>query len=133
MNSVNVIGNLTRDVDVRYVGQNNTAITTLGVAINSGRKDDPPVFVDVDVWGVVAENCAKYLSKGSKIGVQGRLKQETWEDKESGKKRSKILVVANSVEFLNSKGSSAPSDEPTSEPEGDGDDVGDGKSEEVPF
>lgn len=130
MNSVNLIGNLTRDVEVRYVGQNNTAIATLGVAVNSGRKDDPPVFVDVDVWGVVAENCAKYLSKGSKVGVVGRLKQESWEDKESGKKRSKILVVASNVQFLNSKGSAEATDEPASAEEPT---VDAGTPEEVPF
>ncbi len=131
MNSVNLIGNLTRDVEVRYVGQNNTAIATLGVAVNSGRKDDPPVFVDVDVWGIVAENCAKYLNKGSKVGVVGRLKQESWEDKESGKKRSKILVVASNVQFLNSKGGSAePTDEPAVE---EGEPSPAEKNEEVPF
>ena len=105
MNSVNLIGNLTRDVQVRYVGENNTAIATLGIAVNVNRgKKEETLFVDVDVWGAQAENCSKYLSKGRKVGVTGRLKQDHWEDKETGQKRSKILVVADSVQFLSGGG-----------------------------
>lgn len=103
MNNVSLIGNLTRDLELRYVGENKTPITTIGLAVNTrfGKKEET-MFIDVDVWGKQAENCCEYLSKGRKVGVTGRLKQESWEDTTTSQKRSKILIVADSVEFLSS-------------------------------
>lgn len=119
MNSVQIIGNLTREVELRFVGEKKTPIATLGVAVNNTRgKTEEVMFVDVDVWGAQAENCQKYLAKGRKIAVNGRLKQETWNDKDSGTKRSKILIVADQITFLGSNRPSddAKSDSPAEEP-----------------
>lgn len=118
MNSVNLIGNLTRDLELRYVVENKTPITTIGLAVNTrnGKKDET-MFIDVDVWGKQAEVCCEYLTKGRKIGVTGRLKQDSWEDKETGKKRSKILVVADYVEFLSGQKPSDSEETPEKEVE----------------
>lgn len=104
-NKVILIGNLTRDVDCRTTG-NGTIIAELGLAVNrrwrdqSGRDQEEVCFVDVTVWGKSAENCAQYLQKGSQVMVEGRLKLDTWEDRNDGGKRSKLTVVAENVVFL---------------------------------
>ncbi len=106
-NRVILMGNLTRDPELRYTPQG-TAVVDLSLAINSvrGRGDDrkeETVFVDVTVWDRMAENCNEYLAKGRPVLVEGRLRQDTWEDRETGKKRSKIAVTAQSVQFLGSR------------------------------
>lgn len=117
LNRVFLMGNLTRDPELRYTPAGQT-VATLGLAVNSKYKSgdewkDDVLFVDITVWGRSAENCAEYLSKGSPVMIEGRLKFRSWEDKE-GQKRSKIDVTANSVQFLSSgKGGGAGGGEPS--------------------
>jgi len=103
-NKVILMGNLTLEPEIRYT-PNVIAVCDLNIAINTpkgkgeGKKEDT-VFVDVTVWDKQAENCKEYLSKGRPVMVEGRLKMDTWEDKQTGKKRSKLGVVAQSVQFI---------------------------------
>lgn len=105
LNKVMLIGNLTRDPEVRYTPKG-TAVGDLGLAVNrrvpdgSGNWTDETTFVDITVWGTNAENAQKYLSKGRGVFVEGRLQMDTWEDKASGQKRSKLKVVAEVLQFL---------------------------------
>lgn len=105
-NKTQTLGNLTRDPDLRHTPKG-TAVANLGVAVNQKRPDgnggytDDTVFLDVTVWGVQAENCCKFLKKGRSVFIEGRLATETWDDKETGKKRSKLKIVADNVQFLN--------------------------------
>lgn len=107
-NKVLLLGNLTRDPEMRYA-KNGTAICELGIAVNeawtdgNGQKKEAVTFVDVTCFGTLAENCAKYLSKGQPAHVDGKLRLETWDDKQSGQKRSKLTVIAEGVQFLNAK------------------------------
>jgi len=103
INNVVLSGNLTRDVELREVSSGRK-VCTLSVAnnrtyVSNGEKTVETSFVDVDVWGVVAENCNKYLKKGSPVVVLGRIKQERWEN-ENGEKRNRIKVVASNVQFI---------------------------------
>ena len=107
MNNVTLIGNLCRDPELRQAGS--TELLEVSLAVNEKvKKDDQwvdePVFVNVNIWGNQAVNCSKYLKKGSKVAVIGRLSFDSWDDKETGKKRSKLFVTANKVEFLTPKG-----------------------------
>ena len=107
-NKVILIGNLTRDPDLRTT-QNGTAICDLGLAVNRRRRDqsgndqEEVCFVDVAVWGRSAENCAQYLQKGAPVLVEGRLRLEQWEDRNGGGRRSRLTVVAEVVQFLGSR------------------------------
>ena len=109
LNKVFLIGNLTRDPELR-VTPKGTAICQFGIAVNrqfkdeSGATRDETTFVDIEAWGKQGELVAKYLTKGSLAMVEGRLKFDQWEDKTSGQKRSKIKVVLDNVQFLNSRG-----------------------------
>ena len=104
INSVVLGGNLTRDVELRDVS-GGRKVCTLTIAANrtyasqSGERNTETSFIDVDVWGAPAENCARYLKKGSPVAVYGRLKQERW-DTEDGQKRNRIKIVATNVQFL---------------------------------
>jgi len=103
-NKVIIVGNITRDIELRYT-PSGTAVADITVAVNEKRKDqETTAFVDCTMWDKTAENCAEYLGKGSPILVEGRLQQDNWEDKETGKKRSKLKVVASNVQFLSNKG-----------------------------
>jgi single-strand DNA-binding protein len=100
LNKIILQGNLTRDPEYKNVGD--SGLCTFAVATNRKYKDQEEVcFTDIVVWGKLAEICSKYLHKGSKALVEGRLKLDTWE--QEGKKRSKHVVVANEVVFLDSK------------------------------
>jgi len=109
LNKVFLIGNLTRDPELR-VTPKGTAICQFGIAVNrqfkdeSGATRDETTFVDIEAWGKQGELVSKYLTKGSLAMVEGRLKLDQWEDKTSGQKRSKIKVVLDNVQFLNSRG-----------------------------
>ncbi|MFV1965598.1 MAG: single-stranded DNA-binding protein [Pirellulaceae bacterium] len=102
-NRVILMGNLTRDVDLKYL-QSGTAVTEIGLAVNNRRKNqagewvEEPVFVDITLWGRTAEVASEYLSKGSSILIEGRLKLDTWET--DGQKRSKLRVVGESMQML---------------------------------
>ena len=103
-----VVGNLTRDVELRHI-PSGTAVADIGVAINDREKRgdewiDVTTFVDVTLWGRTAEVAAQFLSKGSPVLVEGRLRLETWNAKESGEKRSKLKIVADKMQLLGSKG-----------------------------
>lgn len=101
MNNVNIIGNITKDVELKYT-QNNKAVVTVTLAVNEGYGESQKTyFIDVQVWEKQAENISKYCGKGSKIAVTGKLIQQTWEYE--GKKQSKVLIQANNVMFLDSK------------------------------
>ena len=104
-NKVLLMGNLTRDPEVRYTPKG-TAIATLGLAVNrrwtteTGEQKEEVTFVDVEVWGRQAETVGQYLSKGKPIFVEGRLRLDSWEDKESGQKKSKLKVVCERFQFV---------------------------------
>lgn len=107
MNSVNLVGNLTRDVELRYL-ESGAAVGNTGLAINekykdkSGKMVEKTVFVDVTMWGRTAEVASEYTHKGSKIGISGKLTYDSWEDKD-GNKRSKVSVTADKIHLLDSK------------------------------
>jgi single-strand DNA-binding protein len=109
LNKVFLIGNLTRDPELR-VTPKGTAICQFGIAVNrqfkdeSGATRDETTFVDIEAWGKQGELVAKYLTKGSPAMVEGRLKFDQWEDKTSGQKRSKLKVVLDNVQFLSTRG-----------------------------
>lgn len=98
-NKVVLLGNLTRDPELRFI-PSGAAVTTLGLAVNNPRVENETMFIDVTVWNKPAENCAKFLTKGSSVLIEGRLTYRTWEDKQSGQKRGKHEVVAETVQFL---------------------------------
>jgi len=129
MNSVNLIGNLTRDPEIRRT-ESGTSIANMRLAIN-GKRDGDVTYIDVVAFDKQAEACAKHLAKGRKVGVSGRLSYSEWEA-DDGSKRSKHEVIGR-VEFLdrpsqNGSGSSQPStDEPV--PVG----AGAVADEEIPF
>jgi single-strand DNA-binding protein len=100
LNKVFLMGNVTGDVELRYT-QSGTAVAEFCIAVNEryGEKEST-VFVNVTVWNKQAENCSKYVQKGSPVLVEGRWSSDTWDDKETGKKRRKDFVTANNVQFL---------------------------------
>ncbi len=102
LNSVNMMGNLTRDPELKYLpsGKSVCAISIANnrVYTSKGEKVTEVSYFDVDVWGPAGENCAKYLTKGSGIIVEGRLRQDRWE--KDGKTQSRVRIMANSVHFL---------------------------------
>ncbi len=105
LNSVNIMGNLTRDPELKYTPAGKS-VCSLSIANNriftkNGEKVSEVSYFDVEVWGVSAENCAKYLSKGSGIIVEGRLKQDRWE--KDGKTQSRVRISANAIHFLAKK------------------------------
>ena len=108
-NKVLLVGNLTRDPELRYTPKG-TAIARLGVACNrkwkseSGEMKEEVTFVDVDAFGKQAETIGQYLKKGRPILIEGRLRLDQWEDKQSGQKKSKLGVVLESFQFLDSGG-----------------------------
>ena len=106
-NKVILAGNLTRDPEVRYTPKG-TAIAKLGIAINrtwkteTGETKEEVTFVDVDAFGRQAEVISQYLKKGRPILVEGRLKLDQWDDKQTGQKRSRLGVVLEGFQFLDS-------------------------------
>ena len=107
VNKVMLIGNLTRDPEVRYTPKG-SAVADIGLAINryftleNGEKREETTFVDVVLWGRQAELAQQYLSKGRPVFIEGRLQLDSWEDKASGQKRSKLRVVGENMQFLGS-------------------------------
>lgn len=109
-NKVLLMGNLVRDPELRYT-PGGAAVCEFAIAVNrnwtdkkSGEKRDEVAYVDIVAWARTAEICAEYLKKGRPVFVEGRLKQDRWEDKTSGQKRSKLSVTAETVQFLGSGG-----------------------------
>lgn len=107
VNQVVIVGNLTRDPELRSLSSG-TSVCELGVAVNERYKSgdewqDRAHFFDITVWGAQGESCAQYLTKGRQVAIVGRLQQDRWEDKETGKNRSKVKITANTVQFLGGK------------------------------
>jgi single-strand DNA-binding protein len=107
-NKVMLLGNCTRDPEVKYTPKG-TAVTDLGLAVNrtyttdSGEKREETTFVDVTLWGRQAEVAGQYLKKGRPVFIEGRLQLDTWDDKQSGQKRSKLRVVGENFQLLGSR------------------------------
>jgi len=144
-NKVILAGNLTRDPELRYTPKG-TAIARLGIACNrkwkseTGELKEEVTFVDVDAFGKQAETIGQYLKKGRPILIEGRLRLDQWEDKQSGQKKSKLGVVLESFQFLDSGGgrgeggSSAPSrPAPAAPPPDAGDAEPPAEHDDVPF
>lgn len=129
MNNVSIIGNLTRDVEVRYT-PSGAAVGETCVAISEKYKDkngqviDRPVFVDITAWQAAAENMAKYLSKGDRIGITGKLSMDSWEDKQTGQKRSKLKVTVERFHFCGSSKNPKPQQHAVADDDGE---------QEIPF
>src|SRR5688500_1169897 len=108
INRVILTGKLTRATELRRT-TTGTSLCSRRVACNTRRNDasgewvDKPNYFDVTVWGAQGENCAQYLAKGRPVAVDGRLEWREWEDKETGKKRQSIDIIADSVQFLGSR------------------------------
>ena len=108
-NKVILVGNLTRDPQVKYT-TGGTAVTEIGLAVNrqwfdkvSNTRKDETTFVDVTLWGRQAEVAGEYLAKGRPVLIEGRLQLDTWDDRESGQKRSKLRVVGENMTMLGSR------------------------------
>lgn len=116
-NKVILLGNLTRDPEVRYTPKG-TAVADLGIAVNrtytaeNGEKREEVTFVDVTFWGRTAENAGQYLKKGRPVFIEGRLQLDSWDDKQSGQKRSKLKVVGELLQFLGGRPGGAADGEP---------------------
>lgn len=108
LNKVMLLGNLTRDPDLRYL-PSGMAVCEMGLAVSNGRRvvngqeQEDTCFVDIIVWSKQAETCKQYLTKGSSILLEGRLQLDTWEDRNGGGRRSRLRVVAERVQFLNTR------------------------------
>jgi single-strand DNA-binding protein len=107
-NKVILLGNLTRDPEVRYTPKG-SAVCDLGVAVNrqytldSGEKREEVTYVDVVLWARLAEIAGEYLKKGRPIFIEGRLQMDTWDDKQTGQKRSKLRVIGETMQLLGSR------------------------------
>ena len=104
-NKVILMGNLTRDCETRFAG-NGTAIVKFGLAVNrrfqdaDGNWKDQPTFIDVTIFGKRGEAFARFHTKGKSAFIEGHLRMDTWDDKQTGQKRSKLYVVADGWEFV---------------------------------
>lgn len=107
LNKVMLIGNLTRDPELRHTPKG-TAVSEISMAINrvwnndQGQKQEETTFVEVTLWGRQAELAQQYLTKGRPVYIEGRLQLDSWDDKETGKKRSKLRVIGENMQFLSS-------------------------------
>ena len=108
LNRVLLIGNLTRDPEVRYTPKG-TAVAEMSLAINryiqteGGEKKEEVTFVDVTLWARLAEISGEYLKKGKPVFIEGRLQLDTWDDKQTGQKRSRLRVIAESMQLLGAR------------------------------
>ncbi len=99
INQVIIMGRLTRDPEMRTT-PGGKSVTSFSLAVDRQGSDDTADFFDITAWEKLGELVNQYLSKGRRCLVQGRLRQESWDDKETGKKRSRVAVVASDVTFL---------------------------------
>ena len=105
LNKVMLMGNLTRDIELKVLPQGNQTVGNFGIAMNrkfkstSGEEREEVTFVDCEAWGRTAEIMKQYLSKGRPVFIEGRLKLDQWEDKE-GKKQSRLRVVVENFQFI---------------------------------
>jgi single-strand DNA-binding protein len=109
LNRVLLIGNLTRDPEIRYTPKG-TAVAEIGVAVNrvfsgeDGEKREEVTFVDVTLWSRLAEIAEQYLKKGRSVFIEGRLQLDSWDDKQTGQKRSRLRVVGENLQMLGTRG-----------------------------
>ena len=109
VNKVFLMGNLTRDIELKHT-PSDQAVATIGLAVNrtfktrDGETREETTFVDCEAWGRTAEVMSQYLCKGRPVFIEGRLKLDQWDDRETGKKRSKLKVVIDNFQFVDSKG-----------------------------
>ena len=107
-NKVFLLGNLTRDPEVRYTPKG-SAVADLGIAVNrvytldTGEKREEVTFVDVTLWARLADIAGEYLKKGRPVFIEGRLQLDSWDDKQSGQKRSKLKVIGETMQLLGSR------------------------------
>lgn len=107
LNKVMLIGNLTRDPEVRYTPKG-SAVCDIGLAVNrsyvtdNGEKVEEVTFVDITLWNKTAELAGKYLHKGRPVYIEGRLQMDTWEDRQTGQKRQRLKVIGDQMQFLGS-------------------------------
>ena len=109
LNKVLLIGNLTRAPELRYLSGSNSAVCEFGIAINrrfmqnGGQEKDETCFLEIVVWGKQAETCSRFLQKGSTVFIEGRLVYDQWTEKDTQKKRSRVRVTAERVQFLSGR------------------------------
>ena len=109
VNKVMLLGNITRDLEVRYTPKG-TAVCDLGMAVNrvrtgdNGEKIEEVTFVDVTLWGRQAELAGQYLAKGRSVFIEGRLQLDQWDDKQTGQKRQRLRVVGENMQFIGGQG-----------------------------
>ncbi len=107
-NKVILLGNLTRDPEVRYTPKG-SAVCDLGLAVNrqytleSGEKREEVTYVDVVLWSRLAEIAGEYLKKGRPVFIEGRLQMDSWDDKQTGQKRTKLRVIGETMQLLGSR------------------------------
>ena len=107
------MGNVTRDIELRYTPKG-TAVADVGLAVNrvrtgeSGERIEETTFVDITLWGRTAEVAQQYSGKGKPLFVEGRLHMDSWDDKATGQKRSKLKVVADNIQLMGSPGGGNP-------------------------
>ncbi len=112
VNKVMLIGNVTRDPEVKFTPKG-SAVADLGLAVNraytnqGGEKVEETTFVDVELWGRLAEIAGEYAKKGRSVFIEGRLRMDSWEDKQSGQKRSRLKVVGENLQLLGGGGGGA--------------------------
>lgn len=133
VNKVFLMGNLTRDPELRYTASG-APVTNLGLAVNRKFKQgeemkEETCFVDITVWGRQGETCSEYLSKGKPVFIEGRLNYRTWET-EDGQKRNKLEVVATNVQFLGRAGDNKTTSRTEENPPFSGDES---PSDDIPF
>lgn len=113
LNKIMLIGNLTRDPETKFTAKG-TAITDIGLAVNrvwtpeGGEKREEVTFIDITFWGRQAEVIAEYGKKGKPLYVEGRLTLDSWDDKETGKKRTKLKVTGENFQFVGGKSDGEP-------------------------
>lgn len=112
LNKVMLIGNLTRDPEVRFTPKGN-AVCDMAIAVNrrylsdSGERVEEVTYLDIVLWNKQAELAGQYLAKGRSVFIEGRLQMDSWEDKATGQKRTKVRIVCENMQFLDSKGGAA--------------------------
>jgi single-strand DNA-binding protein len=143
INRVVLVGNLTKDPELRHT-PSGTAVCSLRLAVNTRRKDsatgewtEKPNYFDITVWGNQGESCAQYLGKGRPVAVDGRLEWREW-DAQDGTKRQAVEIIADSVQFLGSRGDAEGGGQPQFVPAGaaaqtENADFAAGADDDIPF
>lgn len=129
MNKTVLVGRLVKDPELKFTPGNGTAVCTFTLAVDRRKRDDGADFIPIVVWGKIAENTANYTAKGSLVSVSGRIQTRSYDAKD-GTKRYVTEVVAEEVQFLDKKGTAAPSNTPSNQSDDEMTPVDDG---DIPF